>query len=114
VFAAGALVWTGSTAVIGIGVTSGSFAAGVALWTGSTAIVELAPQPMGIIPQNLSLVEKGANYVTMSWQGVWGATGYDIRRDGVVVAVNHAETQYTDSGLIVGTEYNHEVRAVFT
>jgi hypothetical protein len=64
------------------------------------------------VPDNLILVSKDDDQVDMSWDAAAGATGYDISRDGVVIATDEAGLTYTDTPLDPATEYDHRVRAV--
>ena len=66
------------------------------------------------IPQNLSLVSKTDTQIDLEWDAVAGATGYDIERNGIVIATSVAGTTYSDTGLSASTEYTHRVRSVFT
>lgn len=53
----------------------------------------------------------GQQSVTLTWSPVVGATGYLVRRDGVVVASSVSGTSYTDSGLVSGVSYDYAVAA---
>ena len=111
-FAPGAVVWTGTAATVELAATSGSFLS-VGIWVGSTATIELSATSAGLVPLNLTFVSSTSTSITMEWTGVWGAIGYEVRRDGTTILTGITDTQYTDSPLSPSTEYDHEVRAVF-
>jgi len=115
-FIPGAVVWTGSTGVIELIGTSGSFVSAGApqTWNGTTGVIELVGYSASLIPLNLRLVTKTNTSITMEWDGVWGATSYEVRRDGVTIFTGITDLTYTDSPLSPSTEYDHEVRARFT
>jgi len=54
--------------------------------------------------------------IPMTWTastdtGGSGLRGYDVERDGIVIAPNVATNAYTDTGLTAGTTYTYRVRA---
>jgi hypothetical protein len=61
-------------------------------------------------PTNLAATAVSATQVDLSWDAVSGASGYDIRRGGVVIATDQAGTTYSDTSSDGSTLY--EVRAV--
>ena len=89
----------------------------VLLESGDSALLEsgdvLLLESDSPIPQNLVLDSKTDTQIVMSWDAVSGATGYDVERDGVVIATDEAGLTYTDTPLSPSTEYDHRVRAVF-
>ncbi|MGW4057453.1 discoidin domain-containing protein [Amycolatopsis sp. NPDC004747] len=65
------------------------------------------------IPAGLAAGTATATSVPLSWSAATdnvGVTGYDILRNGTVVATS-ATTSYTDSGLTPATSYTYAVRA---
>jgi hypothetical protein len=66
-------------------------------------------------PQGLTAVSGNAQ-VALSWQPVYGAVSYKVKRSttsGVETAIiNVANASYTDTGLVNGTTYFYEVSAV--
>lgn len=49
--------------------------------------------------------------VILTWDSVGGASGYDIKVDGVVVN-NGSSTNYIHGGLIPGTKHSYQVRSI--
>jgi hypothetical protein len=64
-------------------------------------------------PQNVVATATSSTEITVTWDAVTGATGYDIERDGVVIATDHTASPFNDSSLSPGIEYAYRVRAVF-
>uniref|UniRef100_A0A8J7VWK0 chitinase n=1 Tax=Coralloluteibacterium stylophorae TaxID=1776034 RepID=A0A8J7VWK0_9GAMM len=65
------------------------------------------------VPQGLAVVASTAGSISLAWQAAsdaGGVAGYDLLRDGQVVAQPTA-TQYTDTGLAAETSYAYAVRA---
>jgi len=89
----------------------GSFSDGKSGGSGIVIVRYLPPSAALGIPQNLVLDYKDTDQIDMSWDAVATATGYDVRRDGTIIATNVATTSYSDTGLAAATEYTHEVRA---
>ena len=92
----GARVGSGAGALSGAGtlVASGTVAAG---WGA---------------PQNLQAIAVSTSEIDLSWEAVPSATGYDVERNGVVIATDVADTSYQDTGLASSTSYTYRVRAV--
>ncbi len=61
------------------------------------------------IPQNINAAAVD-DEVTLTWDEVTGATGYDIEVDGDVID-NGLDTIYVHSGLMPGTQHTYRVRA---
>ena len=57
-------------------------------------------------------VAVSATQIDISWPAIDSATGYDIERDSVVIATDHATTTYNDTGLNPSTTYTYRVRSV--
>jgi chitodextrinase len=64
-------------------------------------------------PSGLQVSSATASSMTLSWNGVAGAAGYDVYRSGAKVnGAAVTATVYTDSGLAAGTSYSYNVRAL--
>lgn len=64
-------------------------------------------------PDGVQVTGVTANSVSLAWNGVAGAAGYQVLRNGAVVtAAPVGGTTYTDSGLAAGASYSYTVRAV--
>ena len=61
-------------------------------------------------PQNLIAQAIATNQISLSWSAVTNTTGYVVSRGGSAVA-NVAGTNYTDTGLAMGTPYTYTVAA---
>lgn len=76
-------------------------------WSSSatvTTLVESTP-----VPVNINAVPS-KNQITVNWDAVDGATGYEIEVDGVRID-NNTKTSYTQSNLKPGTDHMYRVRA---
>ena len=62
------------------------------------------------IPQNLNTIPLSTS-VTVTWNSVPGATGYDIEVDGVLVN-NGPSTSYIHNSLTPGTHHSYRVRSI--
>lgn len=62
------------------------------------------------IPQNLNTISLSIS-VTVTWNNVPGATGYDIEVDGVLVN-NGPSTSYIHNSLAPGTHHSYRVRSI--
>jgi len=65
--------------------------------------------PAVATPENLHISSKGANSITIAWNPVVGATGYDVLLGENVI--NVSGTNYTATGLLPKTDYTFQVRA---
>lgn len=63
--------------------------------------------PAGLIATPVSDTQ-----IDLTWDPVTGAIGYDIERDGVVIASDVAGTSYSDTGLAPTTTYTYRARSV--
>ncbi|MGE5474545.1 MAG: fibronectin type III domain-containing protein [Ignavibacteriales bacterium] len=61
------------------------------------------------VPDNLNATAQETS-ITIAWDAVEGATGYDIEVDSVVID-NGTNTSYTHTGLLPGTRHTYRVRA---
>lgn len=99
------LTVSGATAATPTGQSVGSWAtAGSA--TGSTPAVQQLVAPTGL------LATPGVNQIDLSWDAVSAASGYDVERDGQIIAYDVVATTYVDSDAEPGVEYAYRVRAV--
>lgn len=76
----------------------------------STAISKSTLPSKPGIPANLSAVPLSTS-ITVTWNNVPGATGYDIEVDGVLVS-NGPNTNYKHTSLTPGTSHTYRVRSV--
>ncbi len=60
-------------------------------------------------PDNLAISTSGSS-TNLTWNAVIGATGYEIYRNSVEIGVSSVNS-YSDSGLILGVDYEYSVRA---
>ena len=74
----------------------------------STPINQSTKFTKGNAPNISGLVKKTA--VTVMWNAMDGATGYDIEADGVITS-NVTGTSYNSTGLVPGSEHKYRVRA---
>lgn len=101
--------FTGSWMALGMeirGLPSGGKAKGTFHWTGSASGTSV-PTPTG-----LTAIPVASDQVDLSWNPSSGALGYDLERNGVVIALGIQGTTYSDTGLTADTEYTYRVRAV--
>jgi hypothetical protein len=63
--------------------------------------------PLGLIATPISDTQ-----IDLSWSAVAGASGYDIDRNGVVIATDVVGTTYGDTGLNPGTTYTYRARSI--
>jgi len=63
-------------------------------------------------PSGLTAVPLSSSSIRLTWHPVLAADGYDVERDGTIVAQSVVGTQYDDIGLTASTEYDYRVRAV--
>jgi hypothetical protein len=64
------------------------------------------------VPQNLIATAVDHDTISLTWDAYAGATGYDVERDGTVIATDVASNSYTDEPLSPSTLYEYRVRAV--
>lgn len=88
---------------------NGGTASGTFTFTG--AATGEAPATFGA-PTGLTATPISDDQIDLSWNSVPGATGYDVERDGVIIATDVATASYSDTGLTANTEYDYRVRAV--
>jgi chitodextrinase len=62
------------------------------------------------IPANFKAASVESTRIALVWDGVSGATGYDIEVDGVLIG-NNNETSFTHSGLMPNSQHTYKVRA---
>jgi chitinase len=61
------------------------------------------------IPGGLAATPAGSSQITVTWNAVSGATGYDLQRDSVTVA--NVTSPHAHTGLIAGSSHTYAVRA---
>ena len=64
------------------------------------------------VPRNVIVTVISDSALDVSWTPMPGATEYDVRRDGVIIATSVTGTLYHDTGLSGSTLYTYNVRAV--
>ena len=66
------------------------------------------------VPTNVSATATGPNTMTVTWTppDLGTVIGYDIERNGTIVAFDHSASPFNDTGLTPDTEYTYRVRAV--
>ncbi len=69
------------------------------------------PQPPAT-PSGFAVTASGTSSITIGWNAVSGATGYEIEVDGSATYVSTTNTTYTHSGLAAGSTHSYRVRAV--
>jgi hypothetical protein len=103
---------TGATLASTAAITTDSAratAAGAAL--AGTAAIATAGYPWGP-PHNLTATPISATQIDLSWTAMSGVSGYDIERNGVVIATDVIGTSYSDTGLTGSTTYTYRARSV--
>jgi hypothetical protein len=103
--AAAAVVATATVTTAGARTT----ATGAAL--AGTAAIATAGYPWGP-PHNLTATPISATQIDLSWTAMPGVSGYDIERNGVVIATDVIGTSYSDTGLTGSTTYTYRARSV--
>lgn len=63
------------------------------------------------LPPKVNVEKKGITYITLKWEAVSGATGYEIEVDGTISG-NGTATTYTHSGLQAETSHTYKVRVI--
>jgi hypothetical protein len=63
-------------------------------------------------PLGVTATPVSASRIDLEWLPVATATGYDVERDGSVIAINVAATSYVDTGLATASTHSYRVRAV--
>jgi len=63
------------------------------------------------LPPKVNVDKKGITYITLKWEAVSGATGYEIEADGTILSNGTAIT-YTHSGLQAETSHTYRVRVI--
>ena len=63
-------------------------------------------------PANVVATANGQNSIIVTWDAVEGATNYYVYKDGQMWADTKGATTYTESGLVMGTEYCFAVQTV--
>jgi lysophospholipase L1-like esterase len=93
---------------------SGRVAASAASAAGTGA----APNASGVVsppwgpPTGLTATTISSVRIDLTWNSREGASGYDIERDGVVIALDVVGTSYSDTGLAPGSSHTYRARSV--
>ncbi|MNU97887.1 Exochitinase 1 precursor [compost metagenome] len=82
--------------------------AGISGWSQPITLTTLPVKPLP--PAHVNAIA-GKDYVTVTWEAVPGALGYDLEIDGKVVVDNFEETTYRDILLDPFTPHTYRVRA---
>ncbi|USB32580.1 fibronectin type III domain-containing protein [Paenibacillus sp. YPG26] len=82
--------------------------AGISGWSRLITLTTLPVKPLP--PAHVNAIA-GKDYVTVTWEAVPGALGYDLEIDGKVVVDNFEETTYRDILLDPFTPHTYRVRA---
>lgn len=64
-------------------------------------------------PTGLAATVISSTEIDLSWNAVTSAAGYDLRRNGVVIASGLTGLSYADTGLTPSTTYTYNVRTVY-
>jgi hypothetical protein len=64
------------------------------------------------VPVNVVATPVSSTAINVNWDDFATATGYDVERDGVVIATDVSASDLADSGLLAATTYDYRVRAV--
>jgi len=62
------------------------------------------------VPTDLVATAVSPSEIDLTWRPVSSALGYDIERNGVIVATNVSVPSYADTGLLPSTTYTYRVR----
>ena len=63
------------------------------------------------LPPKINIEKKWITYITLTWDAVSGATGYEIEADGKISS-NGTATTYTQSGLQAETSHTYRLRVI--
>jgi len=75
----------------------------------ASAVWDVPPQ----VPLNLTATTFNETRIDVDWdETVFGATGYDIERDGTIIVFDHPTSDYSDTGLAPATTFTYRARAV--
>ena len=116
--ATGAFTWTmdanHDTVSIGYALKPGAITvSGACVLSGAASISAAGVVVPGWgAPENLIATAVSTSQINLSWDEVTGASGYDVERNGVVIAWDVVPTAYQDTGLTASTSYTYRVRAV--
>lgn len=85
-------------------------AQGASPWSALISATTPATNPLPNVPAGLRAQGASATSITVSWDSVAAASGYDLKVDGVIV--NNAVSPYTHVNLTAGSVHTYSVRAV--
>ncbi len=84
-------------------------------WFDNNLRVTTEPEPPGGVPTGLTVTGTTTNSVSLSWNPVSGATGYNVYRNNVkVTGTPVTATSYTDTGLAASTSYTYTVTELYS
>lgn len=63
-------------------------------------------------PTGLTATPISQSQIDLAWNPMVGASGYDVERDGAVIATDVTATAYSDTGLAAATTHTYRVRSV--
>ncbi len=63
------------------------------------------------LPPKVNIEKKGITYITLKWDAVSGASGYEIEADGTILS-NGTATTYTHSGSQAETSHTYRLRVI--
>ena len=104
-------IWPVSLAAA-IGVVAMLAVLAATMWPANTA---QAQEPLGT-PSNLVATAASATEINLTWNGVIGASSYDIERTsgGSTMMLSSTTEHFADTGLTASTAYSYRVRGVNT
>ncbi|MDQ6423101.1 fibronectin type III domain-containing protein [Paenibacillus sp. LHD-117] len=82
---------------------------GSSAWSSEMKLTTLPAKP--VAPVGIYAVA-GKDYITLSWENVVGASGYQVEIDGKVIMDNFNATSYSDELLDPFTAHTYRIRAV--
>lgn len=100
-----------ATATIG-GAAVAERVAGAALAGTATIAAAAAAGPAWGPPTGFTVTPISDTQIDLSWNARTGASGYDIERDGVVIAMDVVGTAYSDTGLSPNSTHTYRARSV--
>jgi hypothetical protein len=94
------------------GVTSTAVASGTS-WAAILRPVSLGGPPELLPPTGVNATPVSESQINVSWDPAPSATGgYDVQRDGVVIAQGHGSTSYSDTGLEQNSLHTYVIYSV--
>ncbi|MFP2935029.1 fibronectin type III domain-containing protein, partial [Pyxidicoccus sp. 3LG] len=84
-------------------------AAGASAFSGNVSATTQAEPTVPAVPSGLVATAGSESQITVTWNAVSGATGYDLQRDGVTVT--GVTSPHAHSDLAAGSAHTYAVRA---